>query len=482
MIYKKDIYYFLILFVLSVIIDYYTPQGVRMVYQFVLLFLFYKSKNNFLYLALIFTVINQPGDLFAGDYAFSIIKDSPIGNLFFEMVFIFIAVLKSLKNKSLQNDFFLKENVLILILYFIFLIIVFGVYKLPAIFRLTLPWLFLFIIPRLFSRIEDYIRFFNIIFYFTFIVLIFQIVNILTSRPIANLLGSGYFTLVSSLNGTEKLLRPTQGIPISFLALLGAMFFQNYKYKIFKNKFLNIIIVLSFFSIILSATRGWILAVLFILIIYLFFFSRKKVSTILGFAFTATAVIVALSFTPILQTQTDKALKRFETILLLAQGDVTAGGTLKRIDERGPRVMKKFDDSPIIGSGFGQDAINYSDDHVGNQNLLMHTGIVGFGLFLLLLFSFIRKLFNLNSTLSGKNKFKSVHLSFILFLLGLIIIHSTSRQVFNFVTDMGMGFIICFLFSFANFVYWASLREEKRLKFENKTKVECGSNYNFIKI
>jgi len=463
--FQKNLFYINVLFILSVIIAYYSPQEVKIIYQLVLLYLFYKTKKDFLFIALIFIIVSRPGGIFAGDYTYTIIKNTPIGNLFFEMVFVIIAALKALKVKTVKNDFFLKEIILILILYFVLLIAVFGVYKMPAIFRLTLPWLFLFIIPRLFTRIEDYARFFNIIFYFTFVVVVFQIVNIVTGRTFAGLLGdTGYLTIVSKLSGTEELLRPTEGLTISFLALLGAMFFQNYQKHIFSQKFLNIIIVFAFFSIVLSATRGWILAALFILLIYLLFSSRKKVATIFGFALSVTLVIVALSFTPIIQTQTDKAIKRFETILLLAQGDVTAGGTLRRIDERAPRVMKKFNESPIVGSGFGQDAIDYSDGHVGNQNLLLHTGVVGFGLFTLLLVSFIFKLFKLNEILSNKNNFKSVHLPIILFLLGLIIIHSTSVQVFGYLTNIDIGFLLCFLFAFANFVYWESLKEEKRLK------------------
>lgn len=467
MTYKKDIFYFFILFTLSVIIAYYTPQEVRVIYQFVLLFLFYKSKKDFLYLALIFIIVSQPGGLFAGDYTYSIIKDSPVGNLFFEMVFVVIAAIKALKNKNLKNELFVKDLIIILMLYFAMLLVVFGVYKVPAMFRLTLPWLFLLIIPRLFNSIEDFARSFNIIFYFTFVVVAFQIINTITGRPFSGLLGdTGYLTIVSKLSGTEKLLRPTEGIPISFLALLGAMFFQNYKQQIFTRRFLNIIIAAVFFSIVLSATRGWILAALFIIVIYLLFIARKKISTLLGFATTVTIVIVSLSFTPVLQTQTDKALKRFETIILLAQGDVTAGGTLRRIDERGPRVMQKFEESPLIGSGFGQDAINFTDGHVGNQNLLMHTGIIGFGLFFMLLFSIAIKLYNRNKILSDQNLFKSVYMPLILFLLGLIIIHSTSAQVFGYLISMSGGFLLCFLFSFANFVYWESLKEEKRLKLE----------------
>ena len=76
-----------------------------------------------------------------------------------------------------------------------------------------------------------------------------------------------------------------------------------------------------------------------------------------------------------------------------------------------------------------------------------------------------------NRFLSSNNDYYSVPLSLILFLMGIIIVHSTSRQVFSFLTDMNMGFIICFFFSLANFVYWDSAAEEKRIWLGYKMKV-----------
>lgn len=472
--YPRDFLIVISLFIISIFVNYYQPALVNLVFQLVLLGIFYFSDKNYLWFAFLFVIISEPGSIFATiEYekskAFALIRESPLGTLFFWLMFIFVALLKALYHNKNRHQFFIKVPIIVMLIYFVLLLLVFGINKFPSLIRGTAPWLLIIIIPALFIKIEDYVRFFNIIFYFVFIVLVIQFYNLLTGSSLGEALGGFSLNTYSDLTGTDELLRPTAGITVPFLSLLGTTFFFSLTKKYFNKYFLYIIIGFSFFSILLTATRGWILASLFIIIFYFILQSSKYIKSLIGMTLPVILIILIFSFIPQLNTQFSLALSRFETILLIAQGDVTAGGTLARIDIRAPRVMKKFYESPLVGNGFGPEAAEYSDGHVGNQNLLMHTGVLGYALFILLWFNYFRKLNRLGKIIHSNNSYKNVHVPLILFLLGIIIIHSTSAQIFGLGFTAGGGFLVFFLFSFANFIYWEALSEEKKIRNSSNT-------------
>ena len=149
-------------------------------------------------------------------------------------------------------------------------------------------------------------------------------------------------------------------------------------------------------------------------------------------------------------------IARLETLANLAEGDKTAGGTLSRLDERAPRVMKKFWESPILGFGFSGEALPYSDGHVGNQNLLLHAGIMGFTIYVILWLTFFLKMYYREKNLSKKNKYKNIPMMMIASLLSLIMIHSSSSQWFGLGFGFIRGFIFFFILIYSNYIYWES--------------------------
>ena len=169
---------------------------------------------------------------------------------------------------------------------------------------------------------------------------------------------------------------------------------------------------------------------------------------------------------PVVRQQIDLAKQRYETIELLLEGDPTAGGTMVRLVVRSPRVMKKFYESPIIGWGYGVEANKYSDGHVGNQNLLMHNGVIGYLFWLMLWLNFILKMINLDKSISSANPYKNMPKLFIIMLLGILIINA-SAQWFSYLLQFLPGFTILFLVTMASFVYKKALFEEK-LSTESK--------------
>jgi hypothetical protein len=89
--------------------------------------------------------------------------------------------------------------------------------------------------------------------------------------------GQGEFVL-SKMNSaaydiTEA--RPISSSSIILIALVGAMFFQQYKSNIFPKIYLSLVILISYISILLTATRGWVIA--FTFVIFLYFVSTQKI-------------------------------------------------------------------------------------------------------------------------------------------------------------------------------------------------------------
>jgi hypothetical protein len=131
-------------------------------------------------------------------------------------------------------------------------------------------------------------------------------------------------------------------------------------------------------------------------------------------------------------TQIQFSIDRLFTLNSLAAGDVTAQGTLERLNERSPKVLKVWKKSPVFGQGFSDQYFEYSDMHVGNQNILLHAGILGFALIFSFILYFIITMLIHYFNISSANPFSSVFLLLPIFLTGWIFLHSTSSQQFAF--------------------------------------------------
>lgn len=468
--FNKDILFLYVLFLLAVVFTYKMPHIVSLIFQIILLFAFWRSKKDYFWLAFVFIIQNFPGGLFSRfthdmQHTFSLInRGNESGTLYFWMVFVILALIKSFKIKS-EYKIVVITNVKILFGYFGILVLAFGIYKITAVSRTLLPWLFLFILPKLMAKKSDYINFFNLIFSFVFFVIIAQIVQIIFGITMAKALGGSM--VLSSVEELKGVARPVDGIYIPFISIWGALFFLTFKEKYFERNYLITIIGLSLFSIFITATRTWIISSLFIFITYGVYVSKSKTFIIKKLVLPGLLMVIMINVLPILDQQVNLAFKRFETIQYLLQGDLTAGGTLKRLDVRGPRVMSKFYQSPIVGWGYGTEAREYSDGHVGNQNLLMHTGVIGYGLWVSLWLAFLFKMNVLNKKLNGRNPYKDVPKIFSIILIGILIIHA-SAQWFGYLLGYLSGFSFLFLFAFASFVYKDSLRFEHSLKYSVK--------------
>ena len=214
---------------------------------------------------------------------------------------------------------------------------------------------------------------------------------------------------------------------ISLLCLYTSLYFLiSDDYESFNKKYLSVIAGISFASIYLTATRGYILQYLFVLITFTFLNIHNGIKILI---YSVIILMLANFLYPPIGTQINLSFDRLMTLQSLYEGDVTANKTLVRITERAPRVWDKYLESPVVGFGYSEEGIEYNDDHVGNYTLLLQGGILGAFAWLFVICSIVYSLFlkRMNS-----NKSKNLFFFSIAFILGLLIAHSTSSAVFSY--------------------------------------------------
>lgn len=463
--FAKEIIQLYVVYLLLVFIIYFTSPLFSLVYQIILLVLFFRSERNYFWLALVIIADAEPGSLFIITdtiHSFSLLQNTPLGLLYFWMVFILVAVIKTYK-KPVKYPFFLYSIIIPMLIYIIILLLAFGYYKLTFISGLF-TWTFLYTLPRLIRNIEEYEKLFNLIFSFVFFVLVTQILFLISGKELNVLLGGlpNPSLNAESIEQVSVALRPTSGVNISLLGVMGSAFFLVYKKTSIPRNYLLVVLSTSLLSILLSGTRGWMIAAAIIVFSLLVGQNTKRVFFLIPrLIIPLILLIILFRFIPSLNKQVDLVFQRFDTIELLMEGDKTAGGTLNRLDERGPVVMNKFWESPIIGFGFGSEGNKFNDNHVGNQNLLMKSGIIGFTMYLIFWLSYMIKLLFRNRELRPENPYKNSLLILIGCLLSLIFIHSTSSQWFGYSIGFGRGLIWFIILFIGSYSYYDSVRIER---------------------
>lgn len=477
---RKDILNLYILFFISVFVIYKLPTIVGSIFQILLLIIFWYSKKDYFWLAFVYIVESNPGGLFfMGDpqNSFSLIQNSPMGNLYFWIVFTVLAFIKHQRTKA-NSKFIFRSNFTILFAYLVLLFFSFGIYKIPAVFRLLLPWLYIFLLPRMLKDIEDYARFFYLIIAFVPVVFFMQVYSIFFGGTVGTAFGgrSNEYIQYLSIEETSQALRPADGIFIPFFSILGSLIFLVHDKKMFSRNYLLFNLIISIISIFITATRSWMIATLLIWLGYILIVSKNPIKSMIQYVLLMSSFILILWQIPSLRKQAELSFERYETVELLTKGDITAGGTLQRFDVRAPRVMKHFYESPIIGWGFGNEGSEYADGHVGHQNLLMQTGVIGYLLFFSLWINYILKMWKVYKNMSQSNPQKKLPLILIIFFLGIHVIN-ISAQWFNYLITFNVGVIVCMLLVFGSYLYRESVNKNCKVYYFSNLSYNLKTSY-----
>ena len=427
--------------------------------------MFYKTDDRYDYfwLAFVFICSDAPGDLFSSfdiQHTLSVIRSSDIGIMYFWMGFILIAYYKY-RNQKIDNNY-LSFAFKIITFHFVFVIIItlilgFAFYKFIPFIRRILPWLFIFIFPRILRDDVSLVNFFRLILSFVPLIFLLQILMIIFKFNIAENLGG--VNLAIEFDNDKSSIRVIYSPLVLLISIIGSIYILMTENNRFNNRYLWTLIIISTISIFLSGTRGWLFAVLLILFLF-FMIDKKKISRLINVALSLLIIIPLISLNQIFDKTLDTSFDRISTITLLTQGDETAGNTLQRTAIRGPRVMKKFSESQFLGFGFSDVFFDYEDEHVGNQTMLLNIGYFGFSFFVFFILFVIFKNYELYSQIESNSNYKKMLLMSIGILIGIYFIHSTSRQIFSYLTDFYGGFLVSFYLFFSNFIYQRAKERE----------------------
>jgi hypothetical protein len=239
---------------------------------------------------------------------------------------------------------------------------------------------------------------------------------------------------------SSDIYRNVSGVFFTIYVVTTALFYRIKNTSKFSNSYLDLIIIIGVINAFLTGTRGFLIAILLIVLSTLFLIKRvKKFKLITAFSILIIlSVLILQIFSPKVDKQIKAAAERQATVFLLLKGDETAGGTLRRLTVRGPKVMKEVEKNPLLGYGFSSRFFNNSNPDVGFHTLLLNVGYFGTFILYLLVLSIIYKIFIVNKSSYYFILYKDAGKVFIFAILSILLFHNTTNMSFGFVPSVGL--------------------------------------------
>lgn len=450
---------FIYLYILTVLINYYTPGIIRISFFVAILFLFFKSKNNAFWLAFLSCLIYAPGYLFHptdANFCLPFFGLPGLGrDISYNEIVVIVIFLKSAaqKNRIKVNNIFW---ILVLFSFILFIVsFLWGIapLKIFRTIRFLVPYTLLWAIPNLLFNVVKMRVLFNYFLMFTIPVILCQLYVIFFGQHLMFLLGGSFGFRNETLNDVtfdslSDLIRPLYSTHI----LLLNIFYSLYLILINKNdgkyKYAPLFLILSFLSFLITGTRGYVIASVIMILIFSII-NIKKLFLNAQYVFFGFGLFMILLLSPGIGAQFRLSLERIFTVQSILEGDKTANGTLKRLTERQPKVLAKAEESLLLGFGFSDDYYKYKDGHVANATLLLNGGVIGVFVFIF----FILYLFNKAYQIFLRTKRTEV-LAIIIGISGFLVVHSTSYMVFSFLIGGANFLAFLLLLSFSNVILY----------------------------
>ena len=468
--FKTDARLLIFLLAISFVSVYFMPSLVNRLVFLLILFTAWRTRFDYVYFVWFLIITDAPGRLFSAgtaDAAMRIPLYTLAGglSLSFQDLFIILFILKYLTSNK-DTYFFLKIEfqlfLIVLALYLVYsLFLGVGYNEFVRISRILLPWSFIFIIPAYIQDREIMIRASRLLFPVVFVAFTSQVYTFITGNYWDYHLRGEEFRSLLAIDAGRGVSRSYSAVYIIFICTIQALYYLFEKNKNeFSKNYLSAVIFISTLSILLTATRGWIIAYSILLIgVLVIFGASRDISKLLRMGLTAIVLFLILTTQlPFLKTQMEMVFERLTTLERLIEGDVTAGGTLGRIDQRGSRVLSQFKESPVLGWGFSKNYFEYVDTHVGHHTILLNTGIIGYAYLNLLFFYILFKILQLNS-IAGQQNNRAIWI-YIFAMLSVYVIHSSSTVFWGFHIATNNIMVIALILTAVNTVYMPNINNK----------------------
>ncbi len=466
-----DIINFLGLFILTLISVYYLPPLLNKLF-FVIVFATIWLSNRDYFWILFFICLDSltlnffregRGDVIHRLPEFDIIGSAGLSVSEIIIIILFIKAFQYGKKYkySLENQY--KLILIWIIVLWILSFTLYGIRSDQIIYygRQMLYFTLFFSVPRLISA-QSIVFMFKIFVIFTVLQFFNQLMSLTTGFYLYDFI-TGKNLSAHVVSSKEFYRASSEMVNHQFFVLVFSLFFYTMKEKLFQDKYLIIFIAFSFLSLYITGTRGWILSFSLALIYFLVFVTRKKADLIRSGLIIFSLLIIIISVHPQLYKIFISPFQRTKTITKIAQGDLTAGGTLQRLTVRLPGLIEGIKKNPIVGWGFSSTYQRFSDGHVGWANQVLQMGIIGLLLFIFLWFNFWKMNKDLSINLSENNIYRRSLNTLNIGLLIYLGIHSTSGSSFNFTMNHNALIRVVLFFIFAELLVNEALEYEKEV-------------------
>jgi O-antigen ligase len=170
--------------------------------------------------------------------------------------------------------------------------------------------------------------------------------------------------------------------------------------------YLYLIIVASFFSMFISATRVWFVMFSFLLLGYLII-SRKKFSSFANIVLISGLLIILLINSGIITTDflLRSSWQRLSQVFDVALGNIRAtdSSAQGRYFDELPVMLSVIKQNPLIGYGYSNVTMIYSNSNFGFLNTVIMFGMVGFSLFIYLFSKYFAMITNVIKNIDKSN-------------------------------------------------------------------------------
>ncbi len=430
----------ILMFLLGAALVVYLPPSPLNRFLFLLIYpVVWYSKRDYFWLAFFFLLTETPGGFF------KINTDVEKYKLFFTIshglsftfneVYLLLMLAKVIvfkRYKRRKHHLFFRRNLRLIAILFLVLVLIspmLGVdyNSVKEAYKIAIKISLFYTIFRIIPDMETFKKFIRILLPFTFIALLLQIYSLTHFHQLA----VGIFKGMQNTQGIfadnmeEKLQRPIELVHVLLINFTITFYLlYNNMLKLSKN-YLWVVNILSFISVMMTATRTWFIAFVFSYVLFLFLTRGYIGKWFVRLVVVGVFVSLLTTMVPVLNRQLQNAWMRLETVQMIVGGDLTAGGTAKRFDKRAPKVMNAFKRSSIVlGAGFSKNHHENQDFHVGYHNLLLNTGILGVIIFFLLVWKILVKSYHLRR--------KNNSLAVASIILVAILILNTATQFIGF--------------------------------------------------
>ena len=411
------------LMTVTFVLVYFVTGPIRNLLFLPILILAFRSKNDVLWIAYLFLLINAPAFFFgrsSADAAFRLpLYQLASGfSLAISDLLLFILIYKSYNRWFKEKKLEVASNIKYIGIYFL-------IVSLPFTFTLgatladfvnKLRFIsFYAMVPIFFTLVntkEKIYRFAYLIIPFITIILIDQLHVVARSVHLVEYFDPGARSVAA--NSQTGGIRPIPGGDLIILFAMIMSLFIEKEYHLFRG-FKDIVFSIGILSFFISATRA-LLAMGIILFLVNAFLSKNSVKNVVTVIAGAIVVLQLLVFTGLMDPEiVNASLKRFELFAKLFQQDSnpymnTGLDTYDhRLEVEVPKVMHGISYSPVFGVGLSKYFSKYYNSDLGFHNTILFFGYVGFILFLSIIASIFLNLNHFRKKVSSPHVKNQLH-------------------------------------------------------------------------